>query len=256
MKDIASIVNEIVEGNGYVLIPQVLSATQAKEARSLVLQLAQAERRQGKLLLEGERERLFGLVYKGEIFEFMIQHPTVIEIVEAVLGEDVTLGGSSAHILNPEATNMGVHVDYPYFTMKRPFPASPVMNVQIIWMVEDFTEDNGAPIFAPGSQKLCSPPDLAKFSQVAHKVQGKAGSVVLSHGLCWHDTSVNSTLEPRVSILANYTAKFIRPMLDPLRDMRQDVIDRASPKLKQLLGYEFQSAIANDVKRIRSVGWN
>ena len=62
--------------------------------------------------------------------------------------------------------------------------------------------------------------------------------------------------KPRVSILCNYTSKFVRPMVDPLRDMRQEVIDRASPKLKQLLGYEFQSAIFKDVKRIRSQGWN
>jgi hypothetical protein len=44
-------------------------------------------------------------------------------------------------------------------------------------------------------------------------------------------------------------------MLDPLRDMRQEVINRARPKLKQLLRYPVQAAIANDVKRIRSKGW-
>jgi ectoine hydroxylase-related dioxygenase (phytanoyl-CoA dioxygenase family) len=256
MKDVASLVDEIIEGKGYVLLPEVLSATQAEEARSLVLKLAQEERQQGKSLIDGQRERLFGLVYKGEIFELMVQHPRVIEIIEAILGEDMTLSGCSAHILNPGATNMGVHIDYPYFTMKPPFPASPVMNIQVIWMVEEFTEDNGAPVFAPGSQKLCSPPDLVEFPKVSYKTLGKAGSLVLSHGLCWHDTSVNSALEPRVSILANYTAKFVRPMLDPLRDIQQEVIERASPKLKQLLGYQFQSAIFNDVKRIRSKGWN
>ncbi|HEY9743407.1 MAG TPA: phytanoyl-CoA dioxygenase family protein [Coleofasciculaceae cyanobacterium] len=158
---------------GYVLIPELLSATQAQEARSLILKLAEEERQQGKLLIDGERERLFNLVYKGEIFEFMVQHPRVIEIIEAILGEDMTLGGFSAHILNPGATNMGMHVDYPYWTMRLPFPASPVMEVQVIWMVEDFTEDNGAPIFAPGSQKFCSPPDLEHFFKVAQKVTGK-----------------------------------------------------------------------------------
>lgn len=239
MNNIAHMVNEIVEGNGYVVIPDILSATQAEEARSLVLEFAEKERPQGKLLIEGKTERLYGLIYKGEIFELMVQHPRVLEIIEAITGEDITLGGFSAHILNPGATNMGVHVDYPYWAMKSPFPKHPIMEVQVIWMVEDFTENNGAPVFAPSSQKLCSSPDLAEFSKVGQKITGKAGSVVLSHGLCWHDTSVNASDRPRVSILGNYTPKFVRPLEDPVRDLRQEVIDRASPKLKQLLECEF-----------------
>jgi ectoine hydroxylase-related dioxygenase (phytanoyl-CoA dioxygenase family) len=256
MQEIASLVNEIIAGKGYVVIPDVLSATQAQAARSLVLKLAQEEKQQGKLLRDPKRERIYGLIYKGEIFELMVQHPRVIEVIEAILGTDMTLGGFSAHILHPGATNMGVHVDYPYWTMKPPFPPYPVMEVQVIWMVEDFTQDNGAPIFAPNSQKLCRSPDLEEFSKVGEKITGKAGSVVISHGLCWHDTSVNNAEKPRVSILGNYDPKFIRPLEDPLLDMRQEVLDRASPKLKQLLGFEFQSALFKDANQIRSGAWN
>ncbi|NJR74373.1 MAG: hypothetical protein HC773_13405, partial [Scytonema sp. CRU_2_7] len=149
-----------------------------------------------------------------------------------------------------------VHVDYPYWTMKPPFPTYPIMEVQVIWMVEDFTEENGAPLFTPGSQKLCSPPDLVHFSKTAEKVTGKAGSVVVSHGLCWHDTSVNATEKPRVSILGNYGPKFVRPLEDPLHDVRQEVLERATPKLKQLLGYQFKSDLFKDIQRIRLQEWN
>lgn len=44
----------------------------------------------------------------------------------------MTLGGFSAHILDPGAINMGAHVDYPYFAMTPPYPATPVMEVQAI----------------------------------------------------------------------------------------------------------------------------
>lgn len=256
MQEVASLANEIIEGKGYVLIPEVLSATQAEEARSLVLKLAKKEKLLGKVLLDEQKERVYGLVYKGEIFELMVQHPRVIEVIEAILGTDMTLGGFSSHILNPGAKNMGVHVDYPYWTMKPPFPAYPVMEIQVIWMVEDFTQENGATVFAPGSQKFCSPPDTEAFTQISQKVTGKTGSVVISHGLCWHDTSINSTDKPRVSILGNYVPKYVRPLENPLHDMQQEVIDRASPKLKQLLGFEFKSALFQDVQKIRSGIWN
>jgi len=77
-----SITEEILEGKGYVLIPEVLSATQVETARSLVLELAQKEKRSKTLWMEGKRERVFGLVYKGEIFELMVQHPTVLNVLE------------------------------------------------------------------------------------------------------------------------------------------------------------------------------
>ncbi|MBD2472393.1 phytanoyl-CoA dioxygenase family protein [Nostoc sp. FACHB-145] len=250
MEAVASLVNEIINGKGYVVIPEVLSAAQAETARSTVLKLAQQERERGQVMSEGQRERVHGLVYKGEIFELMVQHPTVIKIIEAIVGADMTLGGFSAHILHPGATNMGVHVDYPYWAMKPPFPAYPVLEVQAIWMVEDFTESNGAPVFSPGSQKFCNLPDLTHFSKTAEKITGKAGSLVLSHGLCWHDTSINSTQKPRVSILGNYNPKFVRPLEDLFQSLQQEVVDRATPKLRQLLGYEFKASLFKDIQRL------
>lgn len=147
---------------------------------------------------------------------------------------------------------MGVHVDYPYWAMEPPYPQHPVMEVQAIWMVEDFTEANGAPLFAPDSQKLRRSPDLQQFDQTAQKITGKAGSLVLSHGLTWHSTSPNASQEPRVSVLGNYALKIVRPLEDPMQGMRQEVIDRASPKLKKLLGYDFNASLLTIARRIRS----
>ncbi|XHX80293.1 MAG: phytanoyl-CoA dioxygenase family protein [Stenomitos frigidus ULC029] len=256
MHNPSSLVDEILDGKGYVLIPDVLSATQAAEARSRVLKLADLERQTGNLRVYEQKERLYGLVYKGEIFEWMLHHPLMMPVLEAILGDDLHLGDFSAHILNPGAASMGTHVDYPYWAMKPPFPAHPVMVLQTIWMLEDFTETNGATLIAPGTQQHCLPPDPIQFAKTAAKITGKAGSIVISHGLCWHDTAPNLALEPRVSVLGNYIPKFIHPIQDPMRDRQQAVIDRASPKLKQLLGLEFQTSLFNNIKRIRTQGWS
>jgi ectoine hydroxylase-related dioxygenase (phytanoyl-CoA dioxygenase family) len=126
------------------------------------------------------------------------------------------------------------------------------MEVQAIWMMEDFTETNGAPLFAANTQKLCRFPDPKIFTESAQKVTGKAGSVVLSHGLCWHDTSINHSNQPRVSVLGNYNPKFIRPLENPVQQLSPTFLEQISPKLKQLLGYEFQSALFKDVQRLQS----
>ena len=113
MKNIVDMVDEIIAGKGYVLIPELLSPTEAQEARALVLELAEKEKPLGKVLLDDQRERIYGLLYKGKIFELMVQHPTVIEVIETIVGKDMTLGTFSAHILNPGATNMREHLHNP-----------------------------------------------------------------------------------------------------------------------------------------------
>jgi hypothetical protein len=237
----ADLAKEIMEGQGYVLLPNLLSTAEATEARDLVLKEAENQRKPGNLILEGVKERIYGLIYKGEIFAKMVQHPRVLSVIEAILGEDIVLGGFSAHILHPGAQRMGVHVDYPYWAMSPPYPQFPVLEVQVIWLVEDFTENNGAPLFVAGSQKLATKPDLDKFERQAQKITAKAGTAIISHGLCWHDTSVNSSDQPRVSILGNYTPQYIHPLEDNLFDVQQEVIDRATPKLKHLLRHDLKS---------------
>lgn len=242
MQSISELANEIINGKGYILLPNLLSVAEAQQARDRVLHIAHQQRQAGTLNQQGAKERIYGLIYQGEIFENMVQHPQVLSVIEAILGSEIILGGFSAHILHPGATRMGVHVDYPYWAMPSPFPTYPILEVQVIWLVEDFTEDNGAPLFFPGSQKLATQPDITKFEKLAQKLIGKAGSAILSHGLCWHDTSVNRTPNPRVAILGNYTPKFIHPLEDPLYKSRQQVLDRASPQLRKMLRHALKSS--------------
>ncbi|MBE9100583.1 phytanoyl-CoA dioxygenase family protein [Vacuolonema iberomarrocanum] len=234
----SSLAEEIVQGKGYVLLPELFTPEEMAEARAHILRRA-SEQPEGKFLHQDGRSRLYDLLSETEIFRQMVQHPQVIEVIDAILGNKVALGGFSAHILYPGASNMGAHVDYPYFLMKPPYPATPILEVQAIWMMEDFTETNGAPLVAPETQKLCQPPIPQTFEKQAHKVIGKAGSVILSHGLCWHDTSTNHTDEPRVSVLGNYTPKYIRPIENPEQHISERLFKEVSPKLRQLLDGEF-----------------
>ena len=241
LTNISSLVKEIVEGQGYVVLPNLITPEEAKTARNLVLQLANQERQTGKLVIQGAKERLYGLIYKGEIFIKMVQHPTVLSVIKTILGEDTVLGGFSAHILHPKAQRMGVHVDYPYWAMKPPYPPYPILEIQVIWLVEDFTTENGAPLFAPSSQKLAAKPNIEQFEQVAQKVTAKAGAAIISHGLCWHDTSINTINTPRVSILGNYTPEYIHPLENNLFDYQLEVLEKSPPQLKQLLRHDWRT---------------
>ncbi len=175
-----------------------------------------------------------------------MQHPRLIEIAEAMLGDDMTLGAYSARILHPGATEMGVHIDYPYWAMRGPFTLRPPLMVQVIWMLQDFTEHNGATLVAPRSQLRCARPNREEFAREAIKITGAAGDAIISHGLLWHDTSQNHTADPRVALLINYGLKVIRPLDSEISKVPPAVLERATPKLRQLLGLEFGSSLARD----------
>lgn len=233
--NIAKITEEITQGKGFIVLPNLMSSSQAEEARNLILELAEQDKQNGKLVTQGKKERLYGLIYRGGIFTNLVQNQLILEVVDAIIGEDAILGGFSAHILHPGATRMGIHVDYPYWAMPAPFPKYPVLEVQVIWMLEDFNADNGAPLFGVGTQNLATQPNKWQFKLKAKKIMGTAGSAIISHGLCWHDTSDNNSDRSRVSLLGNYTPQYVHPLENSLFAHQPDIINHASPELKKLL---------------------
>ena len=232
---ISQLTKEIIEGKGYVMLPDLLSLAEATEARNLILEFARQEKQSGKLIIQGKKERLYGLIYKHEIFAKMAQDEMITAIVSAIIGEEMVLGGFSAHILHPGSKRMGIHVDYPYWAMSSPYPKYPILELQVIWMMEDFTANNGSPLFAPRTQNLAVKPSKRKFERNAEKITGTAGTAIISHGLCWHDTSENTSDRPRVSLLGNYTPEYVHPLENNLYDCNSENIDDASPKLQKLL---------------------
>jgi ectoine hydroxylase-related dioxygenase (phytanoyl-CoA dioxygenase family) len=245
----SAIVEQLCDGPGFVLMPNLIAASDAAQARSIALEVAASPDAATLGSKRNGQRHIRGLLAHGEVFERMVQHPAIIEIAEAMLGDDMTLGAYSARILYPGATEMGVHIDYPYWAMRGPFTLRPPLMLQVIWMLQDFTERNGATLVAPRSQPRCARPDSEQFAREAIKIVGAAGDAIISHGLLWHDTSQNQTDEPRVSLLINYGLKVIRPLDSEIAKVPPHVLERATPKLRQLLGLEFGNSLARDLSR-------
>lgn len=247
----SEIVDQLIDGPGFVLMPNLIDASDAARAHSRALEVAASPSAAafGRLNEKIGQQHIRGLLAHGEIFERIVQHPALLEIAEAMLGDDMTLGAYSVRILYPGAIEMGVHIDYPYWAMRGPFTLRPPLMMQVILMLQDFTEKNGATLVAPRSQLRCARPNREDFAREAIKITGAAGDAIISHGLLWHDTSQNHTSEPRVAILINYGLKVIRPLDSEIAKVPPNVLERATPKLRQLLGLEFANSLARDLKR-------
>jgi len=234
-----------------VLLPNLISRTEAASAREILLQRADSALVEGlpaRNVATGQRT-VRDLLHCGEFFERLVQHPTLMEVGDALLGDDMTLSSYAARILEPGAREMGAHIDYPYWAMSGPFTVRPPLMLQVIWMMQDFTERNGATLVVPASQKRGTSPDTQEFAREAIAVTGSGGSAIVSHGLLWHNTSRNQTAEQRVSVLINYGLKVIRPMEPKIGEIPASVRERASPKLLHLLGVNFSESLRRDLVR-------
>ena len=114
---------------------------QTQNARNLILDLAEHDRKAGKLISQNGRWRV-RLIGRGDIFMDFAAHDLICQVADAMLGSEFVLGGLSAHAIPKDAPPQGVHVDYPYSVMREPFP-EPLMQMQAIWVLDGFTADNG-----------------------------------------------------------------------------------------------------------------
>lgn len=206
--NIADIVAELQIGQGFAVIPDLMPPARVRDARDLILDLAEQDRQAAKLITQQGRWRL-RLTGCGEIFAAFASHDMISNVAERVLGAGFVMGGLSAHALTKGAPPQGVHVDYPYSVMREPFPEPP-MQLQAIWVLDDFTPDNGATRVLPHSQKSRRRPDKREFYARSTPILCPAGSLILSHGGLWHDSSTNRTSETRIAILGNYTPFWVR----------------------------------------------
>jgi ectoine hydroxylase-related dioxygenase (phytanoyl-CoA dioxygenase family) len=232
--DIERIVSE-VERNGICVVDDFVPAELLARIRRRIDELNASERRGGDAFLESEgaNQRVFNLVNKGEVFEEIVQHPDVMGAMNKLLGGDFILSGFSSNTTSPGGEEMMLHSDSGYVPPPHP---EYLLSANAVWMIDDFTEENGGTRYVPGSHKLRTNPELGKdYETVA--LTGRAGSVAFLHGYTWHKTGANvSRDQVRRALFAYYVRPFLRVQENHIVSVREEVWHRASPTLRHLLG--------------------
>ncbi|HET8726008.1 MAG TPA: phytanoyl-CoA dioxygenase family protein [Alphaproteobacteria bacterium] len=252
MYDLDRAVHELTEGSGYCLFEDLFPADAVRETRELIVALSDADA--PKLThFHGEhadrvdrQRRVWNLLNKGRLFEAMVQPEPVMELFARLLGCDFILGSFAANRLLPGAPGQEPHVDYPYWDLhdRGRFPlginGSFLLNCQMTIMLDDFTAENGATACVPGSQREVRYPTREEFEARKIQVEGRAGSAMVFNGLMWHCAMPNNSKADRSALLGQYLPKFVKPMEDQVRGVHPDVVARASPRLRQLIGIDLK----------------
>jgi ectoine hydroxylase-related dioxygenase (phytanoyl-CoA dioxygenase family) len=235
MESLSEQAKQYLSEHGYVILEGILGADETEAMRQTVVNLAKWEREQGEAFVygDGKHQRIWNLVNKGEVFRQYIQHPTVLDAMAFLFGEDYILSSWTVNMIGAGGSQEGLHIDS---HVPEPVPAFPV-KANSIWLLDDFTEYNGATLCLPGSHKFLRHPrkeDQQRDDLI--KIIAPKGSVVITHGALWHRSGANQTDKERICMLGSFCPSFMRVQEDHLQIIDKEVIDQASPLLRKLLG--------------------
>lgn len=223
---------------GYCILESPLSRTEFKMLSTRLTEVAEQEREDGTAFLyDGGNQRVFSLLNKGEEFEHCVQEPSTLDVMEEVLGFNFLLSSTHANIAGPGGSPMNVHADQTF--ARPPWPPYALV-ANSMWMLDDFTEENGATRVVPGSHLLGRQPDYDRGEGDVETVPvcGPAGSVMIFDGRLWHQTGANVTGRARHGILNYYCRGYVRQQQNFFNGLKPEVAERSGPRMRRLLGFE------------------
>ncbi len=163
-------------------------------------------------------------------------HPEVLEIVEHALGEDFYLVNNVCTMwCQPGSPGGGLHSDWPLNQLPQPWPPWPLL-LQTMWMLTDFTEENGATRVVPGSHRRLRPPEANCVYFGETSVVGSRGSVLIWHGALWHRNGPNaSSTAHRMGANVAYAPPLVHRPAKGWPLVPKDLVDQFPIRLQQLL---------------------
>jgi len=226
---------------GYVLLENAMAAGLLAELRRRILELfdEEGERAGREFRIEENAHRLANLVDKGEVFRRAIALPEVLDGVRHVLGPEMKLSSLNARSADPRAdAGQPLHVDMGAIPDERGYW---VCNT--IWILDDFTVDNGATRLVPGSHRWGTrPQDVLADPAAPHPdeilLTGRAGGVVVMNAHLWHGGTANRTPAPRLAMHAFYCRRDKPQQQYQKQLLRPEVQAVLSPDLRDLLAID------------------
>jgi len=230
-----------LDEDGYLVLENFMSSDLLAALRGRIEELFAQEGEQAgaEFKQEPQTRRLANLVDKGEVFQQVIAMEKILECVAYVLGPKFKLSSLNARSANPYSDWIQpLHCDAGAIPDEKGYW---VCNT--IWMLDDFTTENGAIRMVPGSHRWGRlPQEALADTRAPHPneilLTGKAGTVVVMNTHMWHGATANRTGGPRRAMHAFY-CRWDKPQQQyQKRLLRPEVQQQLSPRLRMLLALD------------------
>jgi ectoine hydroxylase-related dioxygenase (phytanoyl-CoA dioxygenase family) len=241
---------------GACIVEAALDGTKLDEVRTALYRAAETDLRYG--LTQDYRfggddaarnQRIWNLPSHDPVFCELAEHPVALHFVREVLGWPALLSGMSANIVSGGG-QMVLHRDQAYM----PPPWSRPLGVNVAWCVDDFTAENGATCYIPGSNhfdgagstqsnagdRVTYSDDLDAMRDHLVPLEAPAGSAVVMEGRLHHTNGVNTNGQTRAGIFTWYTRQDYLPQENWFLSLNPAIRQVGSETLQTLLGFRPQ----------------
>ncbi|MCY4130517.1 MAG: phytanoyl-CoA dioxygenase family protein [Gammaproteobacteria bacterium] len=231
---------------GFCLIEDAMSEYQCSYMRDRLEKQAAAERACGLADMTPHFHIMWTLVNKGECFAKCIEFdpewvqggPVIEQLNEELLGPGHYAYSFASNIARPGSYPQNLHQDsgaiHPIQT-----PHAPIL-VNTVYIMQDMSEVNGGTLVIPTSHRIVSntkPGEEVGPLPPAVNIEAKGGTVVLMDGRLLHGTGVNHTDEWRYIMTNSNVKPWLRQQENWQLSIDPDVLENASEKLLQRMGY-------------------
>src|SRR3990167_4539804 len=192
---------------------------------------------------KSQEKVVFNLHNKHINFMRLINHSFTMPIIGALLqkgsyndNEPYIYTGSSARSPSFNSEQQ-LHID------SRVPGCDFALQAQCLWLLDDFTEQNGSTRVVPLSHQFKFYPENGKHYPKEVTVTAPAGSVIIFNGGLWHGSSKKCTHDDRWGVIISYARWFYKQSFQILQNTPKYIYDRLNEFEKCLLGAKTQLAL-------------
>jgi ectoine hydroxylase-related dioxygenase (phytanoyl-CoA dioxygenase family) len=179
-------------------------------------------------------ERLTYVLAEDPAFVEALLNPRALTMAQYLLGTSVCLSSFQAHIKGPGGLDLGMHCDT--ILMPPPYPAAEQV-CNATWALTDYTRENGATFYIPGSHKYRRQPLPGEEHDQRVFVEAPAGSIIFWGGNLWHGSVARTAPGLRLNLIVYMCRPHLRTQEVYPGNVPLDQI-RKNPRLARLLGMQ------------------
>jgi ectoine hydroxylase-related dioxygenase (phytanoyl-CoA dioxygenase family) len=218
--------------DGYVVVTGMMEAADLQAARADLGRVLQTTKT-GRNFFEGfDTQRVYALFAKTRMFDQAAVDPLLLGVLDQVLGH-YQLSAPVGICIGPGEKAQILHRDDSIYPVPDPHPP---LVVNTMWPLDEFTAENGATRFIPGSHRWEPGRQPTPDDPVETAVMSP-GSVMFYLGSLWHGGGANQTGTSRLGVILEYCSGWLRQQENHCLAVPRDTVRELPERLQELLGY-------------------
>jgi ectoine hydroxylase-related dioxygenase (phytanoyl-CoA dioxygenase family) len=237
-----------IEENGYVFLPNLIPEAECDTYKQLLeenvvsyasLYAGNTNATSHGLDDKSKEKVVYNLHNKDLSWYRLFEHKEVLTVLDQMLIEGSYKNSEPYYMYNNSARcplkgNPGqqLHLD------SRLPGINYCIVANVLWLLDDFTEQNGATRVVPGSHKFKNFTEDGKVYDEEILITGKKGGALIFNANLWHGGGPNIDGTSRWALALGYSRWFMKPAFDYMQNTPKEIFDNLTSSQKSLMGFD------------------